>query len=673
MRTHLDALDPIICQVGYGQLGRSGALGYEGKPVVVDGRSYVSALSTHAPARLVYQVPGGLGLFRCHVALNGDVPARHSHANFTLLADGRQVAEALRVQAGDPPRLLVADCGGATVLELRVTTSHWAWCHAVWLEPSLEGLPDADRPQEVITDPLGRADIVLPQLAPGERAIVTAASPGFEGWVDDLFASIGAFGNVPEARLVLFALGESAELVDVAARHGAVLVSCRPRRPLNPTSKAVLYSAGRAVPWHKLLCLDADMLVLGELGPIFAALDACPPRSILICGEGNEGGIADLRTAFDVIYWGGPDPPFFRRDSPLATHPFVVNDGLFAGTRDALLAMEEAVRALPGAQGWVDERADVGWRNQFVLNVALADLGVAQELDPVWNLQLHTQDVETDGDALRPRARWRGREVRVLHFNGAGKHKLAGWRRNLRAPDDPLITTGVVDGYVLFEGALRSWVGRRGVGAGLRWSMFGTADGSSARVHDPATFPPFGLLHRLVLANGCVRVLETGTAQGISAGCLAAAVVHRPGAAVVSFDPAPWPECTRFWGLLPPSMRQVIELRPIGSIEGMLAALAAGERYHAAFLDSVHTEEQVWAEFELARQLVVEGGLILVHDPCLPSGTVEGALGRIEAEGYGVTRLMTASEGVPEDDGLGLAVIENRGRVRGGSLGGGVA
>jgi predicted O-methyltransferase YrrM len=666
MRTPLDALDPIICQVGYGQLGRSGELGYEGKPVMVGGRSYVSALSTHAPARLVYKVPGGLGIFRCHVALNGDVPVRRSHANFTLLADGRRVAEALRVQAGDPPRFLVADCGEATVLELRVTTSQWAWCHAVWLEPSFEGLPAAGLSPAVITDPLCRADIVVPQLAPGETAIVTAASPGFEDWVHNLFGSIQAFGNVPDARLVLFALGESAELVDVAARHGAVLVPCRPRRPPSPASKAVLYSAAQAVPCRQLLCLDADMLVLGDLGPIFAALDASTPGCILICGEGNDGGFADLRTAFDVLYWGGPDPPFFRRDSPLGSHPFVVNDGLFAGSRDALLAMEEAVRGLPGAQAWIDERAHVGWSNQFVLNVALADLGVAQELDPVWNLQLHVQDVETGGDSLRPRARWQEREVRVLHFNGAGRHKLAEWRRSLRAPDDPLVTTGAVDGYRSFVGALRSWVGRRGVGAGLRWSMFGTADGLSARVHNPGTFPPLALLHNLVLANGCVRVLETGTAQGVSAGCLAAAVVHRPGAVVVSFDPTPWPECTQFWGLLPPSMRQVIEQRPMGSVEGMAAALAAGERYHAAFLDSVHTEEQVWAEFELARQLVVEGGLILVHDCCLPSGTVEGALGRIESEGFGVTRLMTATEGVPEDDGLGLAVIENRCRTRGG-------
>ena len=57
-------------------------------------------------------------------------------------------------------------------------------------------------------------------------------------------------------------------------------------------------------------------------------------------------------------------------------------------------------------------------------------------------------------------------------------------------------------------------------------------------------------------------------------------------------------------------------------------ALEAGERYHAAFLDSIHTEEQVLAEFEVARQLVVEGGLILVHDPDLGSGAVDRALAR---------------------------------------------
>jgi cephalosporin hydroxylase len=114
------------------------------------------------------------------------------------------------------------------------------------------------------------------------------------------------------------------------------------------------------------------------------------------------------------------------------------------------------------------------------------------------------------------------------------------------------------------------------------------------------------------------------------------------------------------WGALPDGFRRCIEARQVDALGGMAAAIEAGERYHAALLDSIHTEEHVWAEFQLASQLVCAGGLILIHDPWFVDGTVEGALGRIAREGYGVVRLWTSEAGVPEDDHLGLAVIENR-------------
>ena len=82
----------------------------------------------------------------------------------------------------------------------------------------------------------------------------------------------------------------------------------------------------------------------------------------------------------------------------------------------------------------------------------------------------------------------------------------------------------------------------------------------------------------------------------------------------------------------------------------------------AILLDSLHTEEHVWAEFQLATPLLCAGGLILIHDACYANGTVEGALRRIERAGYGVTRLWTAEAGVREDDRLGLAIVENRRR-----------
>ena len=56
-------------------------------------------------------------------------------------------------------------------------------------------------------------------------------------------------------------------------------------------------------------------------------------------------------------------------------------------------------------------------------------------------------------------------------------------------------------------------------------NFYGAADAKHARVRDPSVFPLLATLHYLVRANGCIRVLETGTARGVSAACLATAVV----------------------------------------------------------------------------------------------------------------------------------------------------
>lgn len=425
----LDDLEPWHAEVGYGALGRRGDLGYDGGVVRVGGRRVTRALSTHPPARVGFQVPAGTRRFRAEVALNDDVAGRESHASFTVVADGRVVAEAPRVRAGAPAVPLVADVTGAAVIELVVSTSAWEFCHAVWLDPAFDDQPVDGAGAGVVTDPLQRADLTVPAgLASIDRCIVTVGSAGFEVWVDDLLASVRANGDVGDATLAVIALDDAASIHAVAERHGAVVVRGRPRRGLDPSSKSVVYSVGSLLPARQFVCLDADMLVLGTLAPLFGALDACAPDAVLVCGEGNDHGIADLRSALDVAYGGGIDPPFFSRSGPWGRSPLVVNDGLLAGSRSAFLALEQAVRELPGAIRWMDARPDIRWRNQFVVNVALVQSGQAVELDPTWNLQLHVQDV----DAVGTRARWRGRDVRVLHFAGVGKHKEGALRDAVR-------------------------------------------------------------------------------------------------------------------------------------------------------------------------------------------------------------------------------------------------
>ena len=661
---YLDSLVPLQARVGHGQLGRNGSLGYEGKRVTVQQRPYLHALSSHPPAHLNFNLGGQYSSIHCEVALNDDVKPGISHANFRILADGRQVASATHVQSGQPPRALSGNVAGAHMLELVVETSRWEYCHAVWLDPRLEVSATADPPSTFV-DCLNRAEIFLPHSpVRTQRCIATVVSAGFEALVDDMLGSLFSNGGCTDSQVVLFALGETIESARIATKYGAVLIPCRTRARVNPMSKAILYSLARIVEAEQYLCLDGDMLVLGSLAPIFSALEACPEGSILAAREGNGHGLHNLDFALGNVYGGTRDDQrrFFGASD--GEYSLVVNDGLFAGSRAAMLALDGAVRGIPGAAAWIDQRHDIWWRNQFIFNLALAKLRCGVELDGSYNVQLHVQDVGIRRAGARIEAEWHGRPVKVLHFSGIGRRKYPQWQGSYARVHDPLVNSDAVDSYGEFLSTLRTWVGQHGTGA-LSWSFYGTSDARNGRVKDSTTFPLFALLHYLIRSQGCVSVVEAGTARGVSAACLASAVAQRVGARVVTFDPYSHPERDELWATLPETTAQCIEPRAMGSLEGMKEAIARGERFDAALLDSIHTEEHVWEEFRLAAKLVCPGGLILIHDARYVGGTVELALQRIEQSGYGVTRLWTAECGVQEDDGLGLAIIENRRRITG--------
>jgi predicted O-methyltransferase YrrM len=402
------------------------------------------------------------------------------------------------------------------------------------------------------------------------------------------------------------------------------------------------------------------MLVLGDLRPVFGALEALPPGKILCCREGNSHLSNHLGSALRGMYGGSSADARLLQVTPQEeSYSLVVNDGIFAGDRVALLALDGAIRNIPHAASWMDANPKVSWRNQFVFNFALARLDCGVELDSLYNVQLHAQDVRFSDEGARIRAEWRGRSARILHFSGGAKKKYPQLQGVFARVADPLRPAGRADAYAMFLDALRAWLGRHGVG-GLAWSFYGLSTADGARVGDASSLPLLAAIHYLVRSNGCVRIMETGTAWGVSAACLASAVAHRDGGRVVTLDPYVHAGREELWATLPPAHKACIEARQVDALGGMRAAAEKGERYDAILLDSIHTEEHVWAEFELARHLVCPGGLILIHDAVYTGGTVEGALRRIENAGYNVVRLWTAEGGVAEDDHLGMAVIENR-------------
>ncbi len=661
---YLDTLQPTRADVGFGQIGRCGSLGYEEKAVLVQQQFYPHALSTHAPAHLVFQLEGHFTTFRCQVAFNDDVPAGSTSADFLVLSDRQEIASVLHMVAGEPPRAIEANVSHAQQLELIVRTEQFENCHTVWLNAEL----DESMPVTML-DCLHRVRVtLLVPLPKAERCIATVVSPGYEKLLDDMLGSLYANGGCQDALLVVLVLNANDECERVIAKYRALPVYCQPNGPLGVATKSVLYSIAHLIDAKQFLCLDADTLVLGNLSPIFAALDACPPNTILACREGNDEGQSTLGQALEnpYIYGGTLDDLTFilgKRGNE-EHYPLVVNDGLFASNRKALFALDRCIRAMPGALSWANH--PITWRNQFIFNLALAHLHCGIELAATYNIQVHVQDVQMYHANGRIRAEWHGQPVRVIHFNGIGRQKYPAWRGLFAEIPDPLVGTAhdSGDSYVTFLAVLRAWIGRHGLTA-LAWSFYGTTDGHSARVRDTSTFPLLALLHYLIRSNGCIRVLETGTARGISAACLASAVSHRPGAQVVTLDPHAYPERADLWAALPDAIRTCIEPRAIDSLAGMEQALAAGERYEAALLDTIHSAEHVWNEFQLASKLVCPSGLILIHDVHYIYGTVEAALQRIESAGYNVVRLWSAESGIQEDDHLGLAIVENRCQILG--------
>src|SRR5262245_47044380 len=235
--SYLDTLSLIEAQIGYGDLGMYGSLGYEGKKVSVLRRGYEHSFSTHPPARLRFHAGGSFASFSCQVAINDDVPAGCSHADFIVIADGREVAVETFVQAGEPPRSLVADISGAQVLELVVRTSRWECSHAVWLDPRVD---EAPVPTARLFDCLGRAEMIVPSGLPAsELCIATVVSPGFESLLDDMLGSLYANGGCQDALLLVFVLDGNEACGKVVDKYHGRVVPCQSRARLNPMSKAL--------------------------------------------------------------------------------------------------------------------------------------------------------------------------------------------------------------------------------------------------------------------------------------------------------------------------------------------------------------------------------------------------------------------------------------------------
>ena len=137
------------------------------------------------------------------------------------------------------------------------------------------------------------------------------------------------------------------------------------------------------------------MVILGSMTPIFEALETgvVADHQLLVC---REQGIPATQTLGRQItecanaYRGGPhDAELLGLTAREYDYNIVINSGLYAGPKKALLSLDNEIRAMmPEAAFWESHALpDVWWREQAIMNLALARLNSAVVLDWSYNLQ----------------------------------------------------------------------------------------------------------------------------------------------------------------------------------------------------------------------------------------------------------------------------------------------
>jgi hypothetical protein len=186
---------------------------------------------------------------------------------------------------------------------------------------------------------------------------------------------------------------------------------------------------------RQYMCLDADLLVLDSLAPLFEMHAKLPMGRVLIAPEAARSTICDLRRGLQMVYLATPAEvgSLFAAVPEAARETYVVNDGVFVADSEALATVDAILRGTPAITQWASSRRDVWWRQKAALNLALSRAQAIAPLDIMYNAQLHIEAAIRCPGEGRPRAQWRGRPARVIHFNGGAKNVYASWRHAVLA------------------------------------------------------------------------------------------------------------------------------------------------------------------------------------------------------------------------------------------------
>ena len=279
-----------------------------------------------------------------------------------------------------------------------------------------------------------------------DRCICTVISPGYEAMLEAMLDTLVSYGQSPEARIVVFAIDGSFE----ALTHRSEITPIRCRSIERPSAavKGALYSAARFIKSNYFVTLEVDMLIVGSLQPLWAALEVTHSGALMGARHTSLARRHSLKTTLSSEELR-PDGLEFLTGNSSMDCPFWFNGGLIAGDQKALLSLDAEMRRLaPNSILWMEgsSKPSFAYGDEFLLNLCIGLINNPVEIGTCLNQQVynsnrkHWLQTRTTFDGLE--FRQGGGHSRVLHFISSARKTMWEVKAEIAAQTPELLLPG---------------------------------------------------------------------------------------------------------------------------------------------------------------------------------------------------------------------------------------
>ena len=412
----LSNLKPIFKKIRYGTIGLDGQLGYDNYLSSVKNQYCEDVISAHPDSTIIYDINGEFESLSIKCALN-DTSDFFARADFLIYADSYLIASALNVSKGEI-RNVDAALNNCKKITLKITTNKPEFCHALWIDGILH-----NDTKNYINGCMGDIQIFRPQdKALYELCFCICLTPEYVEYAYNLINSIKHNSNLKNYKIILFTYNTNSEIEKLSETFNCTLINCQIEKRESFLLKTCLYSAAKLINSSYYILIDVDTIICKPLDELLDILTASNKKSILITREQSTHigkSIGHLVCANEWPYFSAESANFtLQLDEHLHNYKFVCNGGLICGSRLSILALDDMIRTfMPGSNVWEKENENVKWREQAILNLALAKLNNIIELDNKYNFQLLHSQISESENAV------------ILHFNGEyGKQQYKNYK-----------------------------------------------------------------------------------------------------------------------------------------------------------------------------------------------------------------------------------------------------